>query len=326
MTKDFFSAIEEISSDFDGHLKFVINLLVEMKMEHEIPKVNRIAKGFLNVKKIILNTLSDTPSLGLGYDSDNYKYPENWDNFAKSLEFSDFENTNEFNYPKEMDSDCREFLILVVRFGEYDALLFKLVNETDAHRRLNKISSFLNEADTIEQLENPYRVLIREKDYNLFEGFKFRNHVFKPYDNDRLDLQLDRVKELKDFIKSRPSKPLLIGQNTKEDVSNAWFLVGIEFARGSIQQKLRENKSYKAIGSEMFPQFDTESNGKKDNSTRKIISESQPNSENFEQDKNTKNLFNNLSHVKIIFDYCLENEIDTIPQFKDFLTSHNLIK
>lgn len=107
--------------------------------------------------------------------------------------------------------------------------------------------------------------------------------------------------EIKEIISNLKNVCTKKDFTTKDFTKNGWFIVGLNFADGTIFKLLNRKMDYTEIAKKIYP--------KNPNKIRSHISSSA------ESLKNKNDLFFNLNKIDKIIEYCEENDIEICPDF-----------
>jgi hypothetical protein len=146
------------------------------------------------------------------------------------------------------------------------------------------------ESDSFEFLDF---IVDKDKTINYYKQyFKKVLELFDSFDYENLSFE-----SKKEMYNEKTEKP-------KDIKKEYWFIVGLKFATGKIQELNKKGFSAPKIASELFNEY-------KVTSIRPYITDSIGNSTTRSQ-----NIYSNNDHLLIIYNHCKENSITVVEEFK----------
>lgn len=213
-------------------------------------------------------------------------------------------NSDFTNYLKITCYHINEKIFSTIQYYQYNRA--SIINIEKAKEKCKDLSILLNK----------YKTELIKLDINPDEYLSFKKEIDDAFDFELtenleglLPNYLEIEKEFLDYLNNEKLQESKIENKTRKTEDKNWFIIGVKFATGEIQNLLKENNATqvaKALGNEKgFRPYISSSMG-----TEKV--------------KTDKNIFNRKKEdIESILKYCLNHNFEVCQDFKD-KTSHIL--
>jgi len=312
-----------------GFIKAFVNEYFEDKTYSFYPDKDRLLYVLCNSeedkKKVTLKQIEITKLkiIELGFEELSFAYlssckPESQDDYIERNKGFDFWLQRFSESFEDHTIDFDPITKATYLFNEVSELSLEVMeNESEfwawyPQNQHPKITDFIsiipNEVELLSLIEYDIQVYEKNEYWEFdFEEYKRFVPVSKPieilFNLSELLVQLNRLEMFKDFLLIENEKS---NYNTDKDdyieqnKGKLWFKVGVLFASGEIEKRLKENsfnftRTAKELGNESF---------------RPYISESYNNTT-----KGDKNIFSSQHKIKEIIKYCNQNKIEIAESF-----------
>jgi hypothetical protein len=127
-------------------------------------------------------------------------------------------------------------------FCNWYMIFLDSILKTISEKTIANESNSIDRACTIKELEHSFRRIRGMKKINMYEQINVHGQVLRPFDDKKLDFELENIKELKDFIKSKPLKI-----QTQEKHTHIFSNNGYELFMYIYENHLPKNKPLNTI-------------------------------------------------------------------------------